>query len=115
MGMKIHLCLLLTILGITAYAQGSPDLPKCDWPNGVCVYYKDQCPPDIPYECRNRYDCPLGTNKCCCRRPPGLPKCDWPHGVCVYYKDPCPPDIPYPCQDRYDCPVSTNKCCCRSP
>ena len=43
------------------------DLPSCDYPDGVCVYYKDPCPPDIPYECKTDYDCPLATNKCCCR------------------------------------------------
>ncbi|KAL9955718.1 hypothetical protein ACROYT_G037079 [Oculina patagonica] len=118
MCVKLHLCLLLVALGFTAFAQGE-DLPRCDWPHGVCTYIHDGCPPDIPTDCRIKYHCPLDTNKCCCRDPTPPPepseRCDWPHGVCTYTGDGCPPDIPYDCRKNYYCPLSTNKCCCRNP
>ncbi|XP_078348345.1 uncharacterized protein LOC144633328 isoform X3 [Oculina patagonica] len=42
MGVKFHLCLLLIVLGITAYAQENPELPKCDWPQ---LYVFEKCLP----------------------------------------------------------------------
>ncbi|XP_020623897.1 small cysteine-rich protein 5-like [Orbicella faveolata] len=121
MAVKFQLCLLLLItLMDTAYAGKNPfsSLSRCDWPKGVCVYYRDSCPPDIPHPCPGYY-CPLSTNKCCCRQPvpppPPPDRCDWPYGVCAYIDDPCPPDIPYDCRKKYYCPITTNKCCCRSP
>ncbi|XP_078348313.1 uncharacterized protein LOC144633314 [Oculina patagonica] len=117
MCVKIYICLLLVALGITAFAQGDEDLPRCDWPTGVCVYYNDTCPPDIPYDCHRDYNCPLATNKCCCRGAPPPPepteRCDYPHGVCTFVGDGCPPDIPIDCRNKYYCPLATNKCCCR--
>lgn len=43
------------------------DVPRCDWPKGVCTYIDDPCPPDIPIDCRDEMHCPFSTNKCCCR------------------------------------------------
>ncbi|XP_078348334.1 small cysteine-rich protein 5-like [Oculina patagonica] len=118
MCVKIYICLLLVALGITAFAQGDEDLPRCDWPTGVCVYYNDTCPPDIPHDCHRDYNCPLATNKCCCRGAPPPPepteRCDYPHGVCTFVGDGCPPDIPIDCRNKYYCPLATNKCCCRN-
>lgn len=108
---------ILIGLVISVYASDNPDLPRCDYPRGVCTYTKDPCPPDIPYDCRNEMYCPLDTNKCCCRYPKPKPpktRCDWPIGVCTYIDDPCPPDIPHDCRDEWDCPLKTNKCCCRT-
>ncbi|XP_058951515.2 uncharacterized protein [Pocillopora verrucosa] len=116
MGAKL---LIFTLIGLAISVDGSddPNLPRCDWPRGVCTYVNDPCPPDIPYDCRDQMYCPLGTNKCCCRYPqpkPHVPRCDWPKGVCTYIDDPCPPDIPIDCRDKMYCPFSTNKCCCRT-
>ena len=55
---------------VAEYFTFTEPADRCDWPNGVCAYIGDRCPPDIPYDCHTKYYCPLATNKCCCREEP---------------------------------------------
>ena len=64
--MHVYALIYLGILFTSTEPEPEP-VTRCDWPHGVCAYIYDSCPPDIPYDCRNKYYCPLKTNKCCCR------------------------------------------------